>query len=158
MKNFDVTIRPARPIDAQAVARLSISLGYDATPEDTNARLEATLAHEDHVVLVAVDHDDRVVGWIHVFAAPRIESRGFAEIGGLVVDPACRRRGIAGHLVTAAEETAVRLGCSALRVRSRADRRDAHRFFEGCDFCAVKTQRVYEKIVRATPRHQRSRG
>ncbi len=40
---------------------------------------------DDHLVLVAYLSDTRVIGWIHLFEAQRIESKKFAEIGGFVV-------------------------------------------------------------------------
>lgn len=89
----------------------------------------------------------QLVGWIHVFAAPRVESRGFAEIGGLVVDSRHRRLGVGARLVASAEEASVRLGFATIRVRSRVTRDGALKFYESRGFLPVKTQRVYERLI-----------
>jgi N-acetylglutamate synthase-like GNAT family acetyltransferase len=142
-----VAIRRAVPADAEALAGLSADLGYDVSVEATNRRLKRVTANTDHEVLVAEDSSGTVAGWVHVFAAPRIESALFAELGGLVVAADQRRRGIGGLLIEAAEESARRLAAKKLRIRSRVEREPAHRFFERLGFETVKTQQVYEKLL-----------
>ena len=142
--------RRAVPADAGALAGLSAELGYDASTDEARRRLERIIDSPDHEVLVAVDGSGLVVGWAHVFAAPRIESAGFAELGGLVVAESHRRRGIGRLLIAAAEEVSANLGVVKLRIRSRVEREDAHRFFENLGFENVKKQQVYEKILKET--------
>jgi len=147
MRTTNLNIRPAGPDDAADIARLSLELGYEATPGDITERLELMCSRDGHEVFVAEDATGHIVGWIHIFAASRVESDGFAEIGGLVVDATYRRRGTGARLVRAAEEAARHHGFGLLRVRSRVERGGAHDFYEDCGFSTVKTQRVYEKLV-----------
>ena len=147
MTTLSVTIRPAGSADTEALARLCVELGYDANPEKTAESLRLVLAHHGHEVLVAETPDSQVAGWIHVFAALRVGSPGFAEIGGLVVDSRLRRRGVGARLVAAAEESSIRLGFGTVRVRSRVERGGTHDFYEDRGFLLVKTQRVYERLI-----------
>ena len=88
-----------------------------------------------------------MVGWIHVFAAPRLTVATFAEIGGLVVDEGLRGRGIGRLLVSAAASWAEQRGLTTLRVRSRVERAGAHRFYRRLGFGATKQQEVLEYAV-----------
>lgn len=147
MTTTSVNIRPAGTADAADMARLSVELGYEADTSDMTDRPRLVCAQDGHELLVAEDSAGRLVGWIHVLAAPRIESAGFAEIGGLVVDANHRRRGVGARLVAAAEAAAGRHCFGLVRVRSRIERGGAHDFYADRGFATVKTQRVYEKLV-----------
>ena len=147
MEAPDIEIRNARMSDAEAIARLSDQLGYPTSIRQSERRLVAVLSSSDHAVLVACLHAT-VVGWIHVFRAPRIESEPFAEIGGFVVAESHRRRGIGRCLLAAAEKWALESGFKKLRVRSRSDRNDARRFYENLGFAMYKEQRVFDKPLK----------
>jgi GNAT superfamily N-acetyltransferase len=84
-----------------------------------------------------------VVGWIHVFAAHRLESGPFAEIGGLVVGEEARGRGVGKRLLAAARSWAFERGIRELRVRSNVLRERAHRFYEREGFARSKEQAVF---------------
>ena len=135
-------IRAARDGDARAIAALSGELGYPTRAEDVGRRLTRVARADDHAVYVA-DDDGSVVGWIHVFASLRLESEPFAELGGLVVGEAWRGRGIGRRLIERASRWARDQSFEALRVRTRAEREDAHRFYRRIGFRLAKTQRVF---------------
>jgi GNAT superfamily N-acetyltransferase len=89
--------------------------------------------------------DGTVVGWLHVFASVRLESVATAEIGGLIVDQAQRGKGVGERLVEEAEGWAQRLGLSRIRVRTRATRTEAHRFYAREGYRRTKLQHVLDK-------------
>jgi len=140
-----ITIRPAIPDDVEAIARLSGELGYPTPPADVRRRLFDIKTSEDHAVLVAEDSPGSVVGWIHVFRAPRLGGEPFAELGGLVVTEALRGHGIGSRLVAEAEEWASERGLTTLRIRTRTTRDDARLFYEELGFLLTKTQVVFER-------------
>lgn len=142
--NLSLNIRKAHILDAPAIAKLSCQLGYPTTTSLASIRLAHLLNHKDHAVLVAESEHDRIVGWIHVFSSPHIETDPFAEIGGLVVDEAQRGRGIGKQLLISAHHWARDNGFHTLRVRSNIIRADAHRFYQREGFQLVKTQMVFE--------------
>lgn len=129
------------------LAELSVELGYPTSAAEPAARLRPILRSDEHAVFVARLPDGAVIGWIHVFLALRIESARFAELGGFVVSGPHRRRGIGRLLLTAAETWARERGVGKLRVRTRADRADAKRFYERSGFRQTKEQRVFDKTL-----------
>ncbi len=98
-------------------------------------------------MFVAENADGQVVGWVHVFEAVRVESDGFAEIGGLVVAQNWRGLGAGARLVAAAERWASDNGFDTMRIRSRTERGGAHGFFERLGYTCSKSQRVFERTV-----------
>ena len=79
------TVRAMTANDAERVATLSGELGYPSTAEQIRERFRAVQERSDASVWVAVDVDDRVQGWVHVYGRYHLESDRTAEIGGLVV-------------------------------------------------------------------------
>ena len=145
-----MNIRPATSTDIEAIAQLSGELGYPATVEDVGRRMPAIAIADDHAVYVAEAEEGSVVGWIHVFAAMRLESEPFAELGGLVVAETHRGHGVGRLLCEHAGRWASRQGFRSLRVRTRAEREATHRFYEHVGFKQLKTQRVY--AIKLRPR------
>ena len=139
-----VTVRVASVGDAEAIGRLSDQLGYPADDDMLRKRLSALLGSTLDSVYVA-ETDDAVVGWIHVFASVKLESVAMAELGGLVVDEDHRGRGIGERLLQEAEGWAQRLGLSKIRVRTRATRTEAHKFYAREGYRRVKLQHVLDK-------------
>jgi GNAT superfamily N-acetyltransferase len=147
----NLRLRPAVREDSSRLAELSTQLGYPTTPEETVVRLEQMLPDANHHLLVACFDDGSAVGWIHVFAAHRLEVDSFAEIGGLVVDRELRGSGVGRHLLGAAARWAQERNYGALRIRSNAVRQGAHRFYLNHGFQHLKTQKVFQRPLSASP-------
>ena len=139
------TVRRAVPSDAAALARLTTQLGYPVSDSAISGRLARMIARADDCVLVAVDAGGQLLGWIHGFVIQLLESEYRVEIGGLVVDEQCRRRGVGRQLVSAIEDWARERGATEISVRCREERAESHRFYESLSFQHVKTQRVFRK-------------
>jgi GNAT superfamily N-acetyltransferase len=140
-----MTIRNARTYDAQAIADLCGELGYPATREQVVKRLAVVDATPASRVLVAENEEGRVVGWLHVGLAAHLTDDAGAEILGLVVRESARGAGIGAGLLRSAQAWAQANGVARLRVRSRAERERAHRFYERAGYVRVKTQAVFDK-------------
>ncbi len=140
-------MREAVAADVPALAALAGELGYPSSEGEVGERLRRLLAHSDlHAVFVAEgEAAGEAAGWIHVFAAHRLESEPFAEIGGLVVGAASRGGGLGEALVGRAEAWARERGLAHLRVRSNVVRERAHRFYERLGFERLKSQVVLAK-------------
>lgn len=143
-----VTIRRARPSDADAIAGLATQLGYRAEPSAVADRLSRVLARSSQEFLVA-DHAERPVGWIHMLVSEYVEADAFVVIGGLVVDREYRNQGIGRRLLAKAEEWAAQQGCSVIRLSSSVQRTDAHAFYEHAGYSKLKTQYSFAKAVGA---------
>ena len=140
----DITVVPATPQHADAIAALSAQLGYPASVTETAERLAVIARSNYDVVYVAVLEHHLVVGWMHVFYALRVEGPPFCEIGGMVVDEHWRSKGIGSVLVEHARLWSSTKGCAALRVRSNVVRKNAHQFYTREGFRQLKEQKVLE--------------
>lgn len=143
-----ISIRPAAPHHADALARLAAQLGYPATPDQIRERLARAASSPDRFVLVA-EIDVHAVAWMELAVRHALESGSWAEITGLVVAEDSRARGIGTALVEHAARWARDRGQSRLRVRTNTARAAAHAFYESRGFRLTKTQRVYELSVEA---------
>ena len=141
-------VRPMTERDVRAAADLCGQLGYPSTVAQIRLRFERLTGDPGSAVFVAETGDGRVVGWVHVVGRCYLESDPHAELGGLVVDAAARRKGAGRALISAAEEWAAGRGYVTMRVRSNMKRLDARPFYEGIAYVIIKTQHVYEKPLK----------
>jgi len=139
------SIRRASEEDAQAVARLSATWGYDADEEVIRRRLRAILLSDSDLMVVAVNPSGQVVGWLQAHAAHKVGSGFGVEIVGLVVDPEVRRQGVGGRLVRHAEQWAGARSAETIVVRSNVLRVESHHFYPALGYARSKTQAVYQK-------------
>ena len=136
-------LRPMEAGDVAAAARLSAQLGYPAAAETLAARLSGL--PRDGALFVAEFEPAEIAGWIHVAEDAALTHDPVAEIKALVVEGRLRRRGVGRALLEAAERWAVSRALTRVRLRSRIEREDAHRFFQACGYHVEKTQRVFSK-------------
>ncbi|QEL57187.1 GNAT family N-acetyltransferase [Chromobacterium paludis] len=128
MNKPSIHIRPMREADIPAVARLCGDLDYPTSPETLAARYAALRAFPDNEIWVA-EQNGLVVGWVHGHGGHLLEASSYVEIGGIVVDPACRGLGIGRLLLEACEQWAHQRGYTRIRLRSGVQRVDAHAFY-----------------------------
>ena len=139
-------IRPMRPDDADAVADLTTQLGYPVETFVQRARIADVLAAPiDHAVLVAVDADDRPIGWIHVERLRHLAGDCQANVNGLVVEDRHRSDGIGAELMAAGEAWARAAGATEMTVHTRITRERAHRFYVAHGYSLQKTSHVFRK-------------
>lgn len=137
-------IRSAVPADAAQIATLCGQLGYPTDAATTSHRLKVLMAPEEHVVLVAV-LGETVAGWGHGFVRTSLLDAPYLEIGGLVVGKGFRGQRIGHRLLAALEDTARRLGCTTVSVRSNVIRERAHHFYTTQGYSQVKQQAVFRR-------------
>jgi GNAT superfamily N-acetyltransferase len=140
-------LRPMTERDTGAVAELSGQLGYPSTPAQMKRRFEALSRDPESAIFVAESEDGGLIGWVHVVGRHCLELDPYAELGGLVVDAAARRKGVGKALLSAAEQWAAGHGYTTMRVRSNMKRGEARPFYEGMGYAITKSQNVYQKIL-----------
>ena len=138
-------VRPMSIADAARVAELSGQLGYPVDPDEIARRIRLLSKDPDSAVLVAESIDGEVLGWIHVLGRHFIESAPSAEVIGLVVDSAVRRRGVGEALLAAAERWAMEQGFARMRIRSNTVRQEARPFYLKNGYTIAKTQYVFQR-------------
>jgi GNAT superfamily N-acetyltransferase len=145
LPNSNVSIRTACPDDTARIAELSVQLGYPVTAGGMRSRLEAVLADEDHLVLVAESQDKQIVGWLHADVRRTPLSEPGVNVAGLVVDQKFRRNGVGRALMREAEAWTLARGFKWVSLRSNVVRNHAHNFYERLGYERVKTQHAYRK-------------
>jgi len=138
-------VRKAKITDAPRVAELSGVLGYPATREVMEQRLERVLALEKDAVFVAETPSNELVGWAHAAEQEILEAGCLCEIKGLVVAEGQRVRGAGRHLIEAVERWALARGLDEVSVRSNVVRIESHPFYERMGYARIKTQHAYRK-------------
>jgi N-acetylglutamate synthase-like GNAT family acetyltransferase len=131
-KPVKLAIREARPKDAEAIAALVSTLGYDMAVADIRRRL-VKLRKKDESALVA----DRggVVGCLSWHVTPVLHRpRPVGRITMMVVAENVRGEGVGAALVEAAEARLRKRGCGLIEVTSNMKRMRAHDFYEGVGF------------------------
>ncbi len=143
-------IRRASAADAEQIARLGAQFAGPVEVLKLRARIAELQALPAYYLAVAEESAARLLGWIQVERRLIVaEARERAEIMGLVVDAAARRRGIGTALVHAAQQWALAAHLPQLLVRSNVVRDASHAFYAGLGFSRVKTQHVYAKSLLA---------
>jgi len=137
-------IRPGTIHDSEGIAQLSGQLGYPSTKEQTQKRIKEIVDSPQQCVFVEVVNG-KVVAWVQGFYAPRVESEGFVEIAGLVVDEAHRGKGIGKKLIADVIEWSAQFNCETIRVRTNMIRKETHVFYTKAGFVEVKEQKVFSK-------------
>jgi GNAT superfamily N-acetyltransferase len=123
-----MTIRDARPEDAEAIAGLLGQLGYPTDPSAIAPRLERLSIVGDRVVVAELD--GTVTGMAHFQATPSLTyDRPTAKVGGLVVDEAHRASGIGRALLAELEQEARARGCVLVSLTAASRRAAAHEFY-----------------------------
>ncbi|MET3769548.1 GNAT superfamily N-acetyltransferase [Marisediminicola sp. UYEF4] len=130
-----ISIRAATLDDADAIFGLLAQLEKGDAPE--RPAFEAAYASnirnsDDHLLLVATDHDGKVTGYAFTTLARLFHTNGIAaHLQELVVDEASRGQRVGTALVGAVERECRALGVRQLTVASR---RGAAFFYEGLDY------------------------
>lgn len=141
-------IRSAVPEDALRVAQLASDLGYTISSDAVDAAIDRQSSPESAIFVADVTAD--LIGWIHTYRSHLIQTEPFAEIGGLVVDPAHRGGGVGRRLLETAERWASAHGLTTVRVRTNILRSNAHLFYEQRNYVVEKTSYTYIKRLEAS--------
>ena len=140
-----LSIRPATPQDAAAIARInSESFGGSQTAAEATALLGPILQDATHVVWVA-EADGQPAGFLHACVQKTMWRPPFLEIMSLGSLPAFQRRGIARGLMEAAEAHAHTQQLAGVCLFSRMERAAAHRFYAALGYEEGMASRSFVK-------------
>lgn len=147
-RNISVTreagllIRRAGAEDLRDLMELLSQLHPEEAPRPVDEQLRATFAEvlaacRSRAILVAC-LDGALVGTLDLLLVANLTRGGrpWASIENVVVDAACRRRGIGRALLDVAVDLAREAGCSKLQLISREERGAAHELYIGSGFTA----------------------
>lgn len=139
----EITIRQARERDVPAMVALlgelfSLEQDFHSDPQRQRRGLERLMAADSATVQVAVA-DGRVVGMATVQAVVSTAEGGEAGVvEDVVVDPACRGRGVGRALLASLEQWADRRGLTRLQLLADRDNHPALGFYENLGWSRTK--------------------
>jgi ribosomal protein S18 acetylase RimI-like enzyme len=140
-----ITLRPARPSDAVAIATLFTDEGYPAGPSDILARLEHFNTPQSRVVVA--EHDEVILGFIAVHAMARFEHDDWIlRILALVVDAGARERGVGRSLMAEAERIGLELGAAFVELTAGHHRPEARHLYESLGYDPTVTAYLRKKL------------
>jgi GNAT superfamily N-acetyltransferase len=117
--------------DAAEIVRLLEQLGYPGASGFIKARIAQLLAHQDALLLVAVESTGHLVGFVSAHFIPQIALAGdFCRISYLCVDEQSRSLGIGRQLEKKIVEIAKERKCDRIEVHCHERRDRAHRFYD----------------------------
>jgi GNAT superfamily N-acetyltransferase len=137
-------IRSITRSDLPAARVLLRQLGYDIALAELAARLDRVGAAVDHCVAVA-ELDGQIAGLLHVFERPALEKPCEAIVQALVVEVACRGKGVGRALMRHAETWARTRGLASIALHTRIDRDDACAFYARIGYDAAATSHRMRK-------------
>jgi GNAT superfamily N-acetyltransferase len=140
----NVSVRSARPDDAEALRALIATMGYQVSSRELQTRLRAL--PEGHAVYVAESGSDGI-GWIHVLISHSLITGPRAELAGLAVAPHAQGMGVGSALLSVVEKWAAQRGVRTLYLRSGTERKEAHSFYLSRGYKGVKTQLALTKSL-----------
>jgi ribosomal protein S18 acetylase RimI-like enzyme len=145
MTQSTITLRPAEPRDAEAIAALFTDEGYPAGPSDIIERLGRFAS--DHSRVVVAEHEGALLGFVAVHALPRFEHDDrILRILALVVDAGARERGVGHELMSEAERIASELGAAFVEVTAGHHRPEARRLYESLGYDATISAYLRKKV------------
>jgi ribosomal protein S18 acetylase RimI-like enzyme len=140
-----VTLRPAVPADADAIASLFTDEGYPAGPSDIVARLERFASPHSRVIIA--EHDGAMLGFMAVHALPRFEHDDrILRILALVVDAGARERGVGRTLMAEAERIGAELGVAFVEITAGHHRPEARHLYESLGYDATVAAYLRKKL------------
>ena len=143
-----IDIRPARLEDAEALQKLaSQELGYDYPLEACQKRIEALLADDQQILLVACSQEasKQVLGIVHASYYYSFYGDPAYNVMALAVAQAYQQQGIGRLLTQALEAQAISKGVTHIRLNSASHRTGAHAFYQSIGYDCYKTQKAFSK-------------
>jgi len=146
LKNLQIT--QAKIKDSERIAILCEQLGYSATKEQIEERLNKIQNNNSHIIYVAVEND-YIIGWAHAHISDLIIIPNQALLFGLVVDKIYRNSGIGRLLMQHIEEWATLVGCEGVILRSNIKPQEAHLFYEKIGYKNIKQSVTFYKKLQS---------
>lgn len=129
-----VRIREAASADAQDIAPLLASLGYEVSGDLIGSKLQELASGSEDRVFVA-EIDGRLAGVLSFHRIPLFHAPGYAgRITALAVPPTRQRSGVGRALIRTAEEFAWSHECARIEVTSGDHRPEAHSFYQAVGY------------------------
>ena len=155
----ELTVRPARPADADSLERLAFRLTTfplpawrppaDVALADTRAMLAAIDAGDDDNQVFVAERDGRIAGCLHIYVTTDFFGLRHGHVSVLATTEAAEGTGVARALITHAEQWSADRRLPLLTLNTFAHNARARRFY---DIAGFEVEMVkYVKLVKSQP-------
>ena len=137
---MNTNIRRCMISDAHDIYELSRKeLGYDFSEEQVVQNVRRLIGSAENLLMVAVDSDDKVIGFIHANNHDPIYAPPMKDVVALAVDPEYRNRGIGRRLLQAVEDWARETGAKGIRTNAAVSHKSALGFYKENGYEYIRT-------------------
>ena len=123
-------------------------LGYSFPETQIESNIRRLIGSAENLLLVAVDEDDEVVGFIHANNHDPVYAPPMKDIVAIAIYDEYRHIGLGRQLLQAVEEWAVQTGAHGVRVNSGIEQKSALRFYKSCGYDYIKTAYNFRKMFK----------
>lgn len=140
-----INIREIEITDYYDIYTLSKELGHECSIEKVKDRIAFITENTRDIILVA-QQENEVIGYVHGSPYELLYSDSLINILAFVVKEKYRSTGIGSIMIKNLEDWAKENGYSGIRLVSRFERTDAHRFYQKHGYINRKDQKNFIKI------------
>ena len=144
---MNIAIRKCMVSDAPRIHQLcQEELGYEFSAEQIETNVRKLIGSRENLLLVAVDDEDNVVGFIHANDHDPIYAPPMKDIIAVAVDPEYRKGGLGRKLIHAVEDWAIETGAAGVRVNSGIEQKNAVLFYKSLGYSYIHTVYNFRKM------------
>ena len=140
-----INVRKIEITDYPEIHTLNGELGHECSIEKVKDRIEYITENTKDVILVA-QQGNEVIGYIHGSPYELLYSDSLINILAFVVKEKYRSIGIGSRLLSYLEDWSKENGYCGIRLVSRFERIDAHRFYLNHGYINRKSQKNFIKM------------
>ena len=137
---MNTTIRRCMISDAHAIYELCREeLGYDFSEEQVVQNVRRLIGSPEILLMVAVDSEDKVLGFIHANNHDPIYAPPMKDIVAIAVNPEFRHHGLGRRLILAVEGWARETGAKGVRANSDIRQKNALAFYKSMGYEYIRS-------------------
>lgn len=121
-------------------------LGYNFSEAQIESNIRRLIGSPENLLLVAVDEEDVVVGFIHANNHDPVYAPPMKDIVAIAIYDEYRHLGLGKRMIRAVEDWAVQTGAHGIRVNSGVEQKSALRFYKSCGYEYIKTAYNFRKM------------
>lgn len=140
-----INVRKMDITDYYYIYMLSEELGHECSIEKVKDRIAFIIENTKDIILVA-QQENEVIGYIHGSPYELLYSESLINILAFIIKEKYRNIGIGSILIKNLEDWAKENGYCGIRLVSRFERVDAHRFYQKHGYINRKDQKNFIKI------------
>jgi ribosomal protein S18 acetylase RimI-like enzyme len=147
MDKININLQPFTDADLPALTALVNHWRDDShySAETVKKNFDALSAESKNEIWLAKNEKGELLGYVQIGPIYLLTHEPFYEIMQLLVDKTRRSQGVGAAMLEEIEKIVRARGFTVIRLSSRMEREDAHRFYRKNGFVEFKSSRFFEK-------------